>query len=282
MFKRIALAALLCASAGCSENRTHATAGPHHRVVSLIPSMTEDLFAVGAGSSVIAVDRFSGDPSAGGVPAAASLPVVGDFASIDAEKILTLHPDLIVGIPSQARLVAPLQRAGIDVALLRDDTLDDVYHDIERIGALTGNGTRASTLVTALQARTRALRASVHFRKRPRAFIALTAMPIYTAGDGSYIATLIALAGAVNAPGNIGSAYAPYGPEALLRLQPDAILAPSDAHLDAVLNREPWRSLDAVRAKHVFFFPPAVLEHPGPRYNEGLQWLIERLTPLAR
>ncbi|HEV7178443.1 MAG TPA: hypothetical protein VGN11_01125, partial [Candidatus Baltobacteraceae bacterium] len=71
--------------------------------------------------------------------------------------------------------------------------------------------------------------------------------------------------------------------EALLRAQPDVIVTDPSTGLRNVLQNEPWRSLRAVQQHHVYMISPAdVLERPGPRYNEGLAWLIERLAPLAR
>jgi iron complex transport system substrate-binding protein len=102
-------------------------------------------------------------------------------------------------------------------------------------------------------------------------------------GPQSYISTLIGLAGGRNAVQNLPQAYAQYNPEALIALQPDAIVATGDAHIEALLGREPWRSLNAVRQHHVFILHDSeILTRPGPRYNEGLEWLIERLRPIAK
>jgi ABC-type Fe3+-hydroxamate transport system substrate-binding protein len=73
-----------------------------------------------------------------------------------------------------------------------------------------------------------------------------------------------------------------YNVEALVRLQPDVIISTKDAQLDAVLTREPWHSLRAVREHHVYVLTnDSIVVRPGPRYNEGLQWLIERLRQTA-
>jgi iron complex transport system substrate-binding protein len=132
-------------------------------------------------------------------------------------------------------------------------------------------------------ARTNALRASEHFKRRPSVFFVEQAVPIWTTGPQSYISTLIELAGGRNAVKSLPQAYAQYNPEALIALQPDAIVATDDAHLEMLLDREPWRSLKAVRQRHVFILHDAgILARPGPRYNEGLAWLIERLRPIAK
>ncbi len=121
------------------------------------------------------------------------------------------------------------------------------------------------------------------FAHRPRVFVALGTGPIWTVGPQSYIATLIRLAGGTDAVTSLPSAYAQYSAESLLALQPDVIITDPEVHLASVLNREPWRSLRAVREHHVYLVdPPAILQRPGPRYTQGLAWLIEHLRASLR
>lgn len=242
----------------------------------MIPSLTEDLFAIGAGSQVVAVDKFSTD-----IRGAGKLPAVADYSSIDTERIVQLHPDLIVAIPSQDRLLQPLRRAGIRIALLRDDSFNDLFADIEVLGLESGHVRQARSLAASLRRRTAQLHAGIHFKRSPSVFVVLDTNPIYTAGRRSYIATLIRLAGGRNAADNLSIAYAPYSAEALLRAQPDALVTDPSTRLSAGLQTEPWRSLHAVQRRHVFVVSPAeILERPGPRYNEGLSWLIQQLKTL--
>jgi len=238
------------------------------RIVSLIPSLTEDLFALGVGASVVGVSEFSDYP-----PAARALPRVGSFAAIDAERIIRLHPSLIVGIPAQAPLVAPLVRAGLRVRLLADDRYDDIFADLVGLGQMVGREAEARSAVTRLRARTASLTAGVDRARRPSAFVVLGVAPLYTVGARSYIAALIRMAGGRNAA-LIDTAYSRYSAEALLRAQPDVILADPASGLRGVIEREPWRSLVAVRRGRVAYVD-AELMRPGPRYNDGLSRLIE-------
>ncbi len=237
-----------------------------------MPSLTEDLFAVGAGSQVVAVSQATDYPAA-----AARLPQVASSASLDAERIVALHPDLIVGIPAQATLVAPLQRAGLRTALLSDDSFADIFTDLQRLGALSGHAAAATALITRLKKRTAALTAHIPNTTRPRTFIVLGVDPIYTVGRNSYIATLLSLAGATDAA-RLAAAYARYSAEALLASQPDVIVADATSGFAAVRNALPWKALDAVRDGRAYVLrEPDILERPGPRYNDGLEWLIARL-----
>ena len=273
-----ALAALLALVAGVAGASGGAGGGPGggpaRRVVSLIPSLTEDLFAVGAGDRVVGVSEYSDYP-----PHAQRLPIVASFASIDAERIVALHPDLVVAIPSQQGLAGSLARAGIPVAFFRDDSLNDVYADLHGIGALVGRTREADALVARLKARTRELTAMRPRRaRRPSVFVVLGTAPIFTVGNGSYIGSLIELAGAQNAAADVRAPYARYSAEALVARQPDALVVDPDVHLDDVAGKAPWSALRAVRLHHVYVLPnAAILERPGPRYNEGLAWLIATL-----
>lgn len=243
---------------------------PPGRIVSLIPSLTEDLFALGAGANVVAVSEYTNYP-----PAAKRLPRVASFSSVDAERIVALHPDLIVAIPSQAALVAPLLRAKLPVEILRDDTLDDIFTTIRRLGSLLGRTGEAAALERRMRAETVRLERTVDRAYAPRVFVVLDVEPIYTVGRRSYISTLIEMAGGRNAV-QLDAAYPRYNSEALLELQPDVIVADPLVGLRAVIEREPWRSLEAVKRGRLGYIPdPGILLHPSPRYNEGLRWLID-------
>jgi iron complex transport system substrate-binding protein len=249
-------------------------AAPRPRIVSLIPALTEDLFAIGAGPQVVAVSDYTDYPEA-----AKALPVVATFTSVDAERIARLHPALVIGIPAQRSLVGDLRRIGLHVELLRDDSFDDLFAAIVRLGDLSGHPAEATSLCKRLRAHTAALVARVPHAARPSVFVVLGLAPIYTVGDTSYIAHLIALAGGRNASG-VSDPYPRYSAEALVARQPDIIVADTLSGLAGALGTQPWRSLRAVRDGRVYVLADAdILERPGPRYNDGLAWLIARLHP---
>jgi len=242
---------------------------PSMRIISLLPSLTEDLFALGAGTEVVGVSQYSDHPDA-----ARAIPRVSSADSIDAEKILTLHPDLVVGIPSQAAMVAPLRRAHLHVVLLHDDTFDDIYATLHQLGALIGRPQAAAQLEQHMRAVTAQLLRGVSSGSRPSVFVVLDVTPIYTVGTKSYINTLIEMAGGRNAA-KLGTAYARYSAETLLADQPDVLIVDPAVGFRSVEDREPWRSLYAVRTGHVAEIADAeALLSPGPRYNDGLKWLI--------
>ncbi|HEY0798407.1 MAG TPA: ABC transporter substrate-binding protein, partial [Candidatus Baltobacteraceae bacterium] len=131
------------------------------RVVALTPAFAEDLFAIGAGRQVVAVSQYTE------VPAAARLPRIASFSWIDTEQIVRLHPDLVVGIPAQAALVADARRAGLHVLLLPNDSFDDLFRGLHTLGDLTGHHARAVVLEAQLRARSAAFARRVAHLRRP-------------------------------------------------------------------------------------------------------------------
>ncbi|MGB9650492.1 MAG: helical backbone metal receptor, partial [Candidatus Cybelea sp.] len=271
-------AAMLCACGAhaTTAKPTSASLAGSRRVVTLVPSFADDVYAIGAGGELVGVSAFTDRPQA------KPLPRVADSSSVDAEAILTLRPTVVIGIPAQARLTEPLRRAHVRVVLLSDDAYDRIFENLRIIGALTGHQLQARTTIARLRRETSALRARTKtYVRRPSVFVVLGSGPIWTAGTNSYITTLIALAGGANAASDLHAAYGQYSAEALLADQPDMLVADAATNLGGVLDREPWRSLRAVRLHHVYSVDPDLLERPGPSYNDGLRWLVDRLTPLA-
>ncbi|MBV8727915.1 MAG: ABC transporter substrate-binding protein [Candidatus Eremiobacteraeota bacterium] len=240
-----------------------------------MPSLTEDLFALGAGRRVIAVTQADNYP-----PSVKRLPAVASFASVNNEAIVGLHPDLVVGIPSQQRMTAALRAAGIRIVFLRDDLFDDIFTDISALGALTSREKAAANLITTLHANTERLRRRTAGAKtKPRVLFVVNAKPTIVAGEGSFISTLLSLSGAANAI-HVAQPYPVLSAEAVLSSQPDAIVTDDQTQLTALLGTPPWRSLRAVQNHRVFVLDKGhtdVVERPGPRYNEGIAWLIDHL-----
>ena len=222
-----------------------------------MPSLTEDLFAIGAGPLVVGVSAFTDYPAA-----AKSLPVVNSFSSVQTERVVKLHPDLVVGISSQYNLSADIAKTGIRTELMTDDSYADIFANLERLGSLSGRRAQAASLAQPNP-------------RGPRCFVVLGVAPIFTVGNTSYIAKLIELAGGRNAANDVHDAYARYSAEALVAQQPDVLILDPMAGVLPVLDRAPWNGLRAVREHHVYVLPdPAILERPGPRFVAGLRWLI--------
>jgi iron complex transport system substrate-binding protein len=273
----LALVALL--ASGCNGRPQSASelGTTHVRIVALAPFVAADAYAVGCGSNLAGVSSFTEDARA------KTLPRVADAFSVDSERIVALRPDVAIGIRSQARQTQALRHAGVNVVLLDDDGFNRIFANVRAIGDMCGRRSEASATVARFQRTTAALHAqTLAFRRKPSVFVVLGNAPIWTAGSSSYVATLIGLAGGANAASNLSTAYSQYSGEALLRAQPDAIVTDATVHLTAALTTPPWNGLRAVREHRVYVVSPAsMLMEPGPSYNDGIRWLIERLRPIG-
>ena len=238
------------------------------RIVSLAPALTEDLFAIGAGPNVVGVDAFSDRPA----PARA-LPRVGGMRDVNAEAVLALRPDVVVGIPYEAVHLADVARGGVRTEVLPLDDLHDDLRAIERLGALTGRQAQARRVVGAIRARLAALASAARRTRRLTAFVSLGGMG--SAGGGSYVDELLELANVHNVTGGVKRPWVTFSPEALVRTQPDVIVVPDRA---PPLTGEPWADLAAVRAGRIVRVPEDDLLRPGPHVADVLGELVAGLA----
>jgi iron complex transport system substrate-binding protein len=238
------------------------------RIVSLAPALTEDLFAIGAGPAVVGVDAYSNRPAA-----ARRLPRVGGLREVNAEAVLALRPDLVLGIPYEAPHLVDLERAGIPTRTLRLDGLDDDLEAIGILGRLTGRDREARTLVDEIRRRLAVASREALTRHRLTAFVALGSASLRTAGRGSYIDQLLGLANLENVARE-GTLWPTYSAERLLVEQPDVIVV---SDLGPPLRGEPWERLEAVRAGRIVRIPEDDLLRPGPRVPDVLDALVSQV-----
>jgi len=238
------------------------------RIVSLAPALTEDLFAIGAGPNVVGVDAFSDRPAA-----ARALPRVGGMRDVNAEAVLALRPDIVVGIPYQAVHLADIARGGVRTETLPLDDLRDDLRAIERLGALTGREPVARRVAQTIRTRLAALAADARHTRRLTAFVSLGGMG--SAGGGSYVDELLGLANLHNVSGGVKRPWVTFSPENLLRAQPDVIIMPDRG---PSLAGEPWPQLAAVKAGRIVRLPEDDLLRPGPRVADVLAELLAGLA----
>ncbi len=239
------------------------------RIVSLSPALTEDLFAIGAGSRVVGVDAFSNRP-----PPAKALPRVGTLREVNAEAVLGLRPDLVVGIPYEAARLSDLRRAGVRTQMFRVDDLAGDFAAITTLGRVTGRAPAATALVASLRARLDAIaRRSARFR-RLRAFVAIGRTPIVTAGAGSYVDDLLRYANLDNVARDVQAPWPGYSSEELIAQQPDVIIVPDPS---PAFDGEPWVRLDAVRAGRIVRIAQDDLLRPGPHVPDVVEAIVAQV-----
>jgi len=249
---------------------------PPRRILSLAPSVTEILFAVGAGGKITGDTVYCDWP-----PAARTLPHVGGPITPNAEKILRLHPDLIIladqSLPrAQADALAARWRAPVYVTAAA--TYAQVERDVAALGALAGSPKATADTLARMQAAQAVVRGAVNNRLRPRVFVVVWDKPLMTAGGGSFIGDLIRLAGGVNVAEHAGASYPSYSPERLLREQPDIVLTGVNRK---ALDIPGAGALRAVQRHRVFAVTGDWTDRPGPRLGLGLLTVAKALHPEA-
>lgn len=170
-------------------------AAPALRIVALAPSITEMVYAAGAGAQLAAVPRFSDFP-----PQAAALPQIGDASSLDAERILALRPDLVIGWKSGNRMadLARLERLGLKLFVIEPVALDDVPRALRAIGALAGTAAAAETAARGFESEVQAIRTRYAGSARVRVFYEIWHQPLMTVNDRHMISDVLRLCGGEN------------------------------------------------------------------------------------
>lgn len=258
---------------------------PAQKIISLAPSNTELLFAVGAGSQVIAREEFSNYPQE-----AQTLPSVGgSMGKYDTEKMVSLQPDLVLASPLTApETLQTLKDLGFTLVVVPNPTtLEDMYANIELVGKITGHENEARELVASLKDRQQKILAVVaKASSKPKVFYELDASQDpakpWTSGPGTFIDQLITLAGGVNVGASLQGEWAQISLEELLVQNPDIILL-GDANWgvtpESVAQRTGWEKLDAVKNGKVFPINDDLISRPGPRQIDGLAELVRLLHP---
>jgi iron complex transport system substrate-binding protein len=247
------------------------------RIVAMLPSHTETLFALGAGSKLVGVDVYSNYPAA-----ANKLSKVGSGFEPNIEAIVALKPDLVlVDEGSSSRLAEKLIAAGLTVYGGTAQTYNEVFEKIAVLGKLTNRETNATRLVTSMRRELNTLQASVAGLPKVSTYYEVDPTP-YAAGPNSFIGALVSRAGGVNILSASLGDFPKISPELVVAASPQVIVG---ADLADVKARSGWNTIRAVSAGRVY--KPSseqddALSRPGPRLPEALRALIQFLHPEAR
>jgi iron complex transport system substrate-binding protein len=242
------------------------------RIVSLAPSITESLFAIGAGPFVAGVTDYCNYP-----PEAKQKPHVGGMITPSIEAIAALRPDLIL-VSMEGNLredFSNITALGVPVVVTNPRSLDGIYRSLAMLGTLTGRSDSATRLVTSLQAREQSIirAAPAH---TPRVLLLVSIQPIIAAGDRTFIDELLRRAGSRNVAAGLRMTYPTLNREAVVRDDPDVIFVMSDvlSTPDALVQMYPeWKRLTATRHGRIHRIDADIISRPGPRAVDGLQLL---------
>ncbi|MFL6274441.1 MAG: ABC transporter substrate-binding protein [Blastocatellia bacterium] len=242
------------------------------RIVSLAPSITEILFALGLGDRVVGVTSYCDYP-----PEATTKEKVGDTLRPSVEKLIALRADLIIASTSSQleQFIGKLDDLGIPVYVSNPRRVGDVTDTIERIGTLTGATERARELSDSLQKRMAAIDAGLMGAERPHVLIILNTEPLITAGGSTFVNDLIERAGGRSISANESAEYPQYSLETAVAARPEVIfLQVQDAPLPNRLKETP-----AARAGRVYHIDDNLMLRPGPRIIDGLEQMAAELHP---
>jgi len=240
------------------------------RIICLLPSFTETVFALGLGERVIAVDDYSDYP-----PEVKRLPKLGGMYDTQVERALSLHPDLVL-MPEGGTTVWSLARGGAAVWAGSARKFEDVFRVIEETGKLVGRPREASELASRLRAEIASVEASVRTLPPVSVYYELDSNP-YSVGPASFIGVLLTKAGGKNiVPPALGD-FPKLNPELIVASDPAVIIG---ASLDEIARRPGFRGLSAVRNRRVYNWSPEeahLLARPGPRLSQGVRALARYL-----
>jgi iron complex transport system substrate-binding protein len=250
------------------------------RIITLLPSLTETVCALGACERLVATDRYSDWPAEVG-----TLPKAGGLDDAQVEEIVRLSPDLVL-ISSSQRITGRLRELGVESFALNTETFASIAHTVTMIGQILGLPDRAAALNSRIAAALQEISAQALARRRgagPTVYFEVDGGP-YAAGPESFIGEMLARLGARNIVTAELGPFPELNPEYVVRHNPDVmfIAAKDVPHL---AERPGWNQIRAVKEQRLCSFAPAVhetIERPGPRVPDGMRALeecLERVSP---
>ena len=251
--------------------------GTPQRIVSLSPSITETLFALGLGDRVVGVTDWCDFP-----PEALEKEKVGGYTTPDIEKIVALTPDLIlVAYGTPMDVINNMVGLGLTVFGIKTTDLDDLLNDIKRVGEITDKEVEAYTLTSEMAVGIQAVTDQTEeLEQRPRVFYIVGHEPsLWTAGSGTFIHELIEKGGGVNICQNI-TGYAEISIEYVLARDPEMIITSSWPGIyEWAMNSTELEVTAARQSGSVYTCDDNLVQRPGPRLVEGLEWFAHFIHP---
>ena len=263
---------------------------PPQRLVSLAPSNTELLFALGVGSRIVGVTEYCDYPAA-----AVAITKVASYSDMSLERVMSVSPDLVLAARgNDLEGLKSLQQLGVPAIALDIQTIPGLLSSVESIGGLLGVKSAADSLGQRIRQRVAVVAESIRgtpLDQRPRVMWGYWGDPIFTAGSGSLIDHLIREAGGINVAAQAPLRWPQVSLESVVAWAPDVLITThlsSDytdmaAEIEKLRAMDGWRSIPAVREGHVYYIEANVLTRSGPRMVDGLERLaaiLKTITPI--
>ena len=257
--------------------RTVAIPDHPHRLVCLMPNVVDDVYALGAGSDVVAVPDYTKYPSE-----AKDKPSIGLPLNPSIETIVSLHPDLALasGDLNHMTTVNELEKLGIPVFVVNPHGVQGIYKSIESLGKALNREQAADKLVNGLRQREARVRQSAQGKPSAKVLMLVWYDPIVTAGKDAYITNMIEIAGGNSITADVPQEWPEVSLEFVLSRAPDALLIVrgSNVSLDAIRNRAGWLSLPAIKNNRIYYVDDRI-EYPSPVAFDALEELANQLHP---
>lgn len=258
--------------------------GYPQRIVSLSPSTTETLFAIGAGDQLVGVTSYCDYPLE-----ATTREVVGGFSAktISIETIISLNPDLVIaGVSAHQPIAETLKQAGIAVISLEPKSVGDVQSIIEELAIITGHEEQGKAVSDDITNRLKTVQGKLNAideNQKVRVFYEVWDAPLMTAGPESFTGQLLKFGGAINIFSDVDGDYPQISSEELISRNPQVIIS-SDTHGDAFLQeamdkREGWQEIDAFKNNNIILLDGNIVSRPGPRMIDAIEMIAESLYP---
>lgn len=251
------------------------------QIGSMAPSITETLFAVGAGNRVAGVTTADDYP-----PEVENIEKIGDYREANAEKVASMGIDVLFlsfdsATKEQAADLEKKTRA--KVVVINPGSVDEAIDSISIVGKAVGNTGKAQVVEERLRSELDQLEERIGGLTKPTVFYEIGYDPLYTAGPGSFVQDAIQLAGGKNVAADAQQAYPQYSVEKLLQDDPEYYLAgnTSGVTVEDIKSRQPYSSLQAVQQDRVFVINDDLVNRPGPRIVEGVREIAETIHPDA-
>jgi iron complex transport system substrate-binding protein len=241
------------------------------RVVTLAPSLTETVMALGAGSTLVGVSSFDEAKEVAG------LPRVGGFVNPSIERVAGLKPDLVLVQPNPGnqRAVETMAELGVPVLLLPLHSITDTREALRAVGKALGKEKEAEALVQRIESTRTRIREAAKGRKAPRVLLVYGFEPLVVAGPGSFADELLRDAGAINVAADTSSAYAVISLEHAVGVRPEVVVDASDVDV----GKDKVAELPVLSQARWVELPSLALLQPGPSMGRGLEELFELLYP---
>jgi len=243
---------------------------PAQRVISMLPSLTESVCALGKCSVLVGVDRFSNWPKS-----LDALPRLGGIADANIEEIVRLKPDLVL-VEKSSPLISRLQSLGIAVMAFDVQSMADVQRTLRQLDVVLGSAESGAVWERIQLEIARAGRMLSPSQKAARVYFEVNPAP-FAAGKTSFIGELLDRLGMQNIISEKMGAYPKINPEFVVQSKPDLIML-TETSPNQLAQRPGWKSIPAIQAKRICFFSAAqadVLVRPGPRMGEAASLIAD-------